>query len=34
MNPGDGLCRDFRLAGDTLEMLGGPHGNATFRRVR
>jgi len=30
----DGFCRNFRLAGDTLEMLGGPQGNTTFRRVR
>jgi hypothetical protein len=29
-----GFCRDFRLAGDTLYMFGGPQGNTTFRRVR
>jgi len=30
----DGFCRDFRIAGDTLELLGGPQGNSIFRRVR
>lgn len=30
----NGFCRNFRLVGDTLEMLGGPQGNTTFRRVR
>jgi hypothetical protein len=30
----NGFCRYFRLAGDTLELFGGPQGNTTFRRVR
>ena len=30
----NGFCRSFRIAGDTLEMIGGPQGNTTFRRVR
>jgi hypothetical protein len=30
----NGFCRDYHISGDTLEMLGGPQGNTTFRRVR
>jgi hypothetical protein len=30
----NGFCRDYHITGDTLEMLGGPQGNTTFRRVR
>jgi hypothetical protein len=29
----NGFCRTYRLSGDTLEMVGGPQGNTTFRRV-
>jgi hypothetical protein len=29
-----GFCRDYRLSGDTLEMLGGPRGKTVFRRVK
>ena len=29
-----GFCRDYRLSGDTLEMLGGPRGKTIFRRVK
>ena len=30
----NGFCRDYHVSGDTLEMVGGPQGNTTFRRVR
>jgi hypothetical protein len=30
----DGFCRDYRISGDTLVMIGGSHGSTTFRRVR
>ena len=30
----DGFCREYRLNGDTLELLGGTHGSTFFRRVR
>lgn len=30
----DAFCRGFRIAGDTLVLLGGPQGNTTFLRVR
>ena len=29
----NGFCRTYHLSGDTLEMVGGPQGNTTFRRV-
>lgn len=29
-----GFCREYRLDGDTLELLGGTHGSTFFRRVR
>ena len=29
-----GFCRDYRLSGDTLEMIGGPRGKTIFRRVK
>ncbi|MFL5560624.1 MAG: hypothetical protein ACJ79K_04030 [Gemmatimonadaceae bacterium] len=30
----NGFCRSYHISGDTLEMIGGPQGNTTFRRVR
>ena len=31
---GNGFCRSFTISGDTLQLLGGPQGTTTFRRVR
>lgn len=30
---GDGFCRGYRLAPDSLLLLGGPNGDTRFRRV-
>ena len=34
MQGSEGFCRSYRIAGDTLEMIGGARGSTLFRRVR